>query len=1004
MPLRASAADSSPPLSPPPYIGSFTCSQGTPAVLEPYRFSPDSKDWYGGLEELEDPAPTDEEYVRSETVEGQLGVEFPLPLNYSTAIGDSEILISAKYVSATTAILNVIFQYFDLSDNLWHDLTISSAPPPPITLTATYAFTPIADVLSSLPSSLSITKLRVLVVVDTLDAGEVRVNHLTIPYCSLAATLLSPPPPSPLLPLPPSPPDTPGTLPPFIEIEEPLPPLPPPPPTVLSPLPPGSEILRPNRDILVRLWQPRPAFMQLNDPLNLDNPVDVAVPLYGPATVETFDEITGNYTGTIRPRVEVGFTTPVTEGPWEALQLRFRAARSRPPQPEPVVPPLPVPGTKEPATYPCPDEQTLFWRGTDFSGVWQIPPLEYEIADSIDHPNNNCFISAPVEVPPGAPGQIALMPNQLQWDAGYNQIKVRLVSRGRAAKLTTTDSYISGIQANTFTFTPAHAQLPAGAPNYQVTWNPFGCNSQLQAYGVSPTEIVGTGLLQTNMDIHAEFFLAAQDSDNLAIQVSSDGIHYQGAVVFDLVAFQSTVIYFRIALNKEGQPTPIRDIAVAAALIITGPYVVTGLDIIQYPQDTPPFIIGVSPSPTPSVPLTSQCRLGISLQGNMALMQSSVQYTDILTSDWLKYELTWKGFWSADSIKDLRVKLSPEALLLEDDSPFIDISAMDVVISPYCPGISQPISQPLIKLNQVDILPTADVSVTGWSPVPAWLMLFSDPTLASDNDVMADPRTDNQLLVEMADPAGFPDVDSGYMREWIAVEAIIQARIVTWSSANANLLVSTTFGQEQWTPPLANDQAVYYLTWNYDPGLTTDQINRLKVAVIAHSLDGAEVYDPVDVALCALTVRLTFRDVLITPSPPSLPPPPPTVDSIFTVVESDPEVFSCGSLGDCGAPAGRIVAKIKVTNPDTSPVTVNFIMSGRANIRVSDASDTFYPLSYTIPDQTPITFFIYGWIGNQTDPFPVEPADGEIIISLIYSDGVNQIVHQIDVPWYYIGL
>jgi hypothetical protein len=967
--------------------------------LEPYRFSPDSFGWYGGIEELTDPfVPMQEEYVASSTVNSQLGVEFPLPANMSGEVGDSGIVISAKYVNATSASLSVTVEYFDLTDNSWTDIFSGN-----VTLTDTYAVTYIGNVLFLLPTWPGVTKIRILVTTSDIEIappGEVRINHLTIPYCSIPIIPLLPP-LSPPLTEPIQPPDATGTLPPFIEIETPLPPLPPPPSSLLPPLPPGSEILRPNRDVLVRLWQPRPAFMQLNDPLDLNNPVDAAVPLYGPATVDTFDENTGNYTGTIRPRVEVGFTTPVTEGPWDALQLRFRATRSRPPQPEAPAPPLPIPATKEPATYPCPPDQKLTPRATDFPGIWQIPPLERELDDSVDNPKNVCFISAPVEVPPGDPGQVALTPGSIRWDAGYNQIKVRLVARARAAKPGIADNSITGVGANIIQFDQIHARLPAGAPAYQVRWNPFGCNDQLQAYQVSPTEIEGTGILQTNMDIHAEFFLSSQDSDNLAVQVSMDGINYYGAVVFDLAAFQSTVIYYRISLNKGDLPTTLGNIAVGAGLMIAGPYVVTGFDIIKYPQDNPPFIITVTQKTTSFIQLVSQCRVGVSLRGNMELMQSITQYTDILTSDWFKYELTWNGFWSVNNIKDLRIRLSPEALLIEDDVPFIDISAMDVIISPYCPGLSQPISQPLIKLNQVDIIPMADVLVTEWAPVPAWIMLVGDPTLASDHDVLADPRTDNQLLVEMEEPAGLPIVMPGYIREWITIEAIIQARIITWSSLSANLLVSTTFGQEKWTSALTTDQAMYFITWNYNPGLTTDQVNRLKVALIANSLNGnGEIQDPVEVALCALTVRLTFQDVLIVSSALPPPPSPPFVDTIITVIELTSEVFSCGSLGDCGTPQGRVIAKVKVTNPDSASATVNFIVDGRANIRISDSSNSTYSLSQTIAGNASIIFFIYGWIGDTIDPFPVDQADGGVIVSLVYSAGVHQIV----VPWYYIGL
>ena len=1008
MPPHVSAVPFLPPSPLPPYplppsppsFGSLVCSQGYPLILEPYRFSPDSFGWYGGIEEIADPIViTQEEYIGSETAGSQLGIEFPLPSNLSTAEFDSGLLFIAKSVSDTTGTLSFSFEYFDLADNIWHQFYTL----PPQHLANYYETFYSNTALYLLPTSPSITKIRVLVTVPTLDpGGEVRITHFTIPYCSVTPTLL-PPPPLPPLTEPIQPPDIPGTLPPFIEIEPLLPPPPPgPPPLLLPPLPPGSEILRPNRDILVRLWQPRPAFMQLNDPLDLNNPVDVAVPLYGPATVDTFDEDTGNYTGTIRPRVEVGFTNPVADGPWDALQLRFRAAKSRPPQPETIAPPLPVPATKEPLIYPCPPDQTLTPRATDFPGIWQITPLEKELS-SVDKPNTNCSITAPVNVPPGAPGQIALTHSSVHWDPGYNQIKVRVIAKARANAAGTTHNILSGVQASSVQFDQIHAGLPTGAPAYQVQWNPFGCNNQLLAHRVSPTELEGVGILTTNIDIHAEFFFSGQDSDNISSQISTDGINYYGAIVFDLAAFQSTVLYYKIALNKGGLPSPTGTIAIGAVLMITGPEVVTGFDVIpSQPNDRIPFMLQVIPATDSFLPLTSQCRVKVSLQGNMELMQSLEQYTDVLTLNWTKYTLTWAGFWSATNVRDLRVQLSAEALLLETDVPFIDICSIDAIISPWCPGVSQPLSQPLIMLNQVDIIPTADVSITGWSPsVDVWAMLLSNPMLASDNDVTADPRTDNQLLVEMAEPTGLPPVMPGYVREWITVEAIIQARIITWSSLNANLLVSTTFGQEQWTDPLTFNQAVYFITWNYNPGLTTDQINRLKVAIIANSLDGnGEIEDPVEVAVSALTVRLTFQDILV--SSPPLPPPPvaPPAAALITVVESTPEIFSCGSLGDCAAPQGRVVAKVTVTNPDTTSSTVNFIADGSANIRISDISNNPYSLSQAIAGKTSITFFIYGWVGDQIDLFPVEQENGGIIISLVYSAGVNQI----SVPWYYIGL
>ena len=148
-----------------------------------------------------------------------------------------------------------------------------------------------------------------------------------------------------------------------------------------------------------------------------------------------------------------------------------------------------------------------------------------------------------------------------------------------------------------------------------------------------------------------------------------------------------------------------------------------------------------------------------------------------------------------------------------------------------------------------------------------------------------------------------------------------------------------------------------------------DQVNRLRVGIIANDLTIFwRTQDTAEVSVSALTLRLTFQDVWTTVSPPS---PPPLVDTIITVVESGHEIFSCGSLGDCGAPQGRITAtRSTVTNPDSTPATVNFITDGNVNIRVSDSNSNTYNLSQTIAAKASITFFIYGWVGDQTNSFP----------------------------------
>jgi hypothetical protein len=895
----------------------------------------------------------------------------------------------------------------------------------------------------------------------------------------------------------------------------PTPPSPPLPPVDTS-LPIGADLLRPNQDIQIHFWKPRPVFMQLNENLDPVNHAPPASLIYAPAFVNVFDENSGNFIETRRPKLEVGFTDPVEFGPWSAMTLRFRASRSRPPEPEAVPEGLPgAPPEAAPLVYP--ENQIVRVMRTNQVGSWFIPPLENSIRESFDHADANC-ISSQVTEPPGEMA-ILTIENPLDWSEGWNQITVRFISKARTAVVENIEyRKVTGMSGNTLDWTestvPIHlgpatitltgptsgaslassddftvtgnlfgstegdtihiyqdgalksshslgpgstnnpftfkygpgpdgthiisikstlgipitgspitytsgapTAIPAQAPpppptgpEYTVQWDPFDGNHNLNAVQVSETEVQGSGVITSNINItSAEFFLSSDSVSNLFVEVSLDGVNYNGIVNFSLAAYGTILIYYKIRINNNGLLTPEGLIALGAGLQIISGDVTTLLEPIFWDgTNQPVFVLEVIPCGMEMVDLTSLVRLQIGLTGNSSFDTLPSYYTNILQDGWLTEELTWLGFWDRHTITDLHVTLKATALSLSDDSPYIDIDALEVELTPYCPGMYPP-PHAIVAKQEVILYPSADQAVIGWTPEPAHYRLQTPVNRVSSDYVVVDPRVSNSLVLKIQGLPTLPPVPSGYTRQWNSIQVRVQAQLICDTNSQCRLGLMTNYGPELYTEKLTDDLLIYSVQWDYSPGLTDDQMGRLYVEVATDNITAGT--DDTFLYLYALEVVASYIEITTGSTPPGLPPPPPGVFGPITLIDLQGEVFSCGSLGGCTSPMGVPLGRISITNPSpTESATVSFNVDGMVHLRVfdTDTPATEYSiLGSPLAGYETKHYTVYSWIGDNIDPpssnYPVDARSGNVVITVTLP-GPPIVAYQALLPWVYLGL
>jgi hypothetical protein len=764
-------------------------------------------------------------------------------------------------------------------------------------------------------------------------------------------------------------------------------------PPVAPPLPPGMERLRPNQDITVRYWKPRPVFLQLNEELILDNPTSNPSSISAPAVVEIFDAGTGCHQEPQRPRIEIGLTDPISTGPWEALQLRFRAVRSRPPRPE-RFPSIPSSTPQLPAPRDCPGTVTVRPLKSDRIGGWQKPSLEAILDQPFDSPDLNKYISSLVLDPPLDLARIETekLPG---WEPGWRRIAAKILARIRPALVKSNVSVLGSVTGNVVVWSGSTGLTDPAPGDYHVQWNPFKSDSTLDALILSDQQIWGMAQLSSDVNITANVSVNTFTGDHLFAEISADDLNYGSSVAVRIPPSGSITLYYRITISQGGVSLA-GSYQVALQLEITGPDFTIAPQLMFAPDNVSPFVVAVNQIDQ-VVPLESRARLQVSLRGNTKFALAPIQYTSLLIPGWLRYELVWDGFWDYQSIEDLHFDIQAVPVNIGNDTPYIDISSFIGEVTAHCPGLDPPyVSRP--GSLPVTLLPSADLNVVAWNPPPLFNRLLSDIQFVPADFIQVDPRLNNNFLVKIQSLPPLSPVRSGYVREWMRINLRFVAHAYATGSTSARLSVSTSFGYEQFTDILQTRPLLYSMTWDYPEGLSSDQINRLEVNIQAQTVvRGA---DEATVFIRALRVIATYFDVTTGFSPGS--PPPPAPPSYITVLDPLGEVYSCGSLGDCSVNSvGSLLGRAIVNNTSSSNLTVNFVPGDVIHIRVFDTNtpSTEYPLSYILPANTSIHCSIFGWIGDLNNPYPVNPAESWVMISA--DDGTS--VQARAISWFYIG-
>jgi hypothetical protein len=395
----------------------------------------------------------------------------------------------------------------------------------------------------------------------------------------------------------------------------------------------------------------------------------------------------------------------------------------------------------------------------------------------------------------------------------------------------------------------------------------------------------------------------------------------------------------------------------------------------------------------------------VSLTGNADFSTCVPFYSNILPEDWLTEEFVWHGFWDPNSIRDLHVTLTATGISILDDTPCIDVDVLEVELNPYCPGVYMP-PQAKVPALAVNLFPSGDQMVSGWLPVPAYYRLQSPASQITSDFITVDPTIGtNGLILDIQDLPTLPPPPPGTNREWTSIQVQVQAMMTTETNTQVQLGLATNYGVSLFTDIITNEPLVYSVQWDYSPGLTDNQINRLYVEVIPNTITVGTGGNILYLYALEVTAGYTNVSTVLPPAPPSAlpPPPPPGVYGPITLIDLEGEVFSCGSVGDCASPTGKLLGRLTVTNSTGLSCPVSFFINNKVNIQIfdTDTPTTSYPVADTIPAGTTLRkYSVYSWVGDVSDPYPAEPLNGNL--DIIVTQGSN--VYQASLPWTYLGI
>jgi hypothetical protein len=757
------------------------------------------------------------------------------------------------------------------------------------------------------------------------------------------------------------------------------------PPTFSPPNDPQDEVLRPNRDIQVYLWNPKPAWAQINVPPL--NPSDTLI--VTPAEIDSYNSA-GEFQGMLRPRLELGFTPPRTEGPWESVLVRFSAARSRPIINTGPVPELVDPTCQQESNYDCPGPVIVRPIGVDSYGSWLKWPHYLWVDERITNPDGCVIYCIDSSTHP-----IKLrFENPYENAGGYNKVTARIRARAVSAKEATDARKLERVNGNVVTISTDLVTMPEGGNDFEIRWEPFNCDGDVNAFATSDQEIVGAAVIRSNVSARVEFSIASGDS-TIKTEVSLDGTSWNGVVIFDIGEQKQRVINYRVKINHEGVTT-IGVHGLGIVLSVTGDDLVFGEEFITPPTSVP-LSIEVLQGTVTQIPLVGRLRLKSQLTGNFDFDELQPRYTTALVEDWFLFSFSWEGLWSQDRIKDLRLAINSQLLDPVDEMTIVEVDVVDLIIENYCPGVSPLFTNPDRFINEVLMKPDSDIDVSEWLPAPAYTRLGSDPRYQSSEFVEVDPTVTNYLTLGLTDP-DITDPPTGVERLWTKITVIIQASVKTDGGQQSQLTVQTNYHTPQDTPDLTSTDVPYTFEFTSNPGITTDQLKALKLGFCAKVNGLMDSEWPSKVRLKAVEVIATSEDVTIVESEGASPPPPPesppsAAISITPTPRGGVEVFACGNLGTCGLTPSTLIATVHVENNLGVTGVLDISVTGNIEVHVENGLSLYVPAnsSHDIP--------IYGQVGLEDNQYPLFREVGLIYATL----KVSSTTVKTQVDWFYKG-
>ena len=837
--------------------------------------------------------------------------------------------------------------------------------------------------VTNLPSSFEIAEIKVVVQIWQLlgVAPEIQISKVALAYCGeVGEVTFSPPTPEDeFIQIIRSPPG--GSLGNLVYDpnfgESGIANSPPGPPTSSEPsIEDGDEILRPNRDIAVRLFQNRPAFMRLNEPVDSNHDDPIFAPLLQPE----YDLVSGEYLLDHKPSLEIGFTQPVARRAWEHIQVRVKASRSLPPIQ--VVKKIPNYQASIEATEGSPDPVTLKPLKTKTLGDWQRFPLEWSLKDSVDLPDG-CHISIFSREGYLDPAELSFgkVPS---WVSGVRRITARIRARVRTVGLEDLRREIVGFTAEAIQVSSRRFIEDLELPEFQLYWNPLTCEQLPQAWFETYNVVKGAAYIRSEKDLNINFYLRASEESGISVRVSVNQVQYSGGLSLTLKAGVSQVIYYEVVTNST---TVLGAHQVAILLEAAGPTHVGKPLQITGPPSTP-FSLQVSDVDFVGIAKPDSLRIGLTPRGNVELGRLSRKTTSTLEGDWVVYEASWTGLWKTEILRDLILEVQAELLYSGGTPTFCDIDSLELMATYFDPQIDgNPRDNKLSGI--ISLVPTGDKLNLKWSPKPAWTLLLESSKKARVNPVSTVLGVANKLSLEMGFLTDPPEVPTGYTRVIKEVFVEFQAQTEGIDSTTAVLEVDHRFGGPRITELIGAENKSFRLHWEISEGVTISDLQRLFVSLRSQRVRVGSRKPKL--FLRELVVDALYVDVESGGSTPvsggaaSLP----KISS-----DSELELFSVGSLNRIGLAPQKEVTEFQIRNWDSSSTaTATFIITGDCDCIVQGG------LSQTISANGTLRVKLYGHVGSVEDPYPDLAVEGIVQVSLDQSGLVTKRIFK----WFYTG-